>query len=300
MSAFTIGADPELFLRENGKAISAFGMVEGTKESPYKTPNGAYQVDGMALEFNIDPVSTVGQFEQFNINIIKTIQEMKQRVSQNSDVKKYTFAIQPTQDFDEKYLESQPAAALELGCDPDFNAYTGEENPRPDGTRTFRTAAGHVHVGWGANIPTDNEEHREICNNFVKMLDATVGMFMTFIDRDPRRREMYGKAGACRYKPYGVEYRTPSNVWIINRDRREMMYILVQIAISKMRNGMSVKDSTGLSEEEIQLVINTGDYKTAKLLLDRQLGFIKVWQKICEDKRLVNPAKETVEVNDAF
>jgi hypothetical protein len=67
-----------------------------------------------------------------------------------------------------------------------------------------------------------------------------------------------------------------------------------------MRNGMSVKDSTGLSEEEIQLVINTGDYKTAKHLLNRQLGFIKVWKKICEDKRLVNPAKETIEVKDAF
>jgi len=287
MNGFTIGADPELFLRENGKAISAFGMVEGTKESPHKTANGAYQVDGMALEFNIDPVSTSYAFDQFNRNIINTIEEMKKRVAQNNTTKKYTFAIQPTQDFSEKYLANQPAAALELGCDPDFNAYTGEENPRPDGTRPFRTAAGHVHVGWGADIPTDNEEHREICNGFIKMLDATVGMFMTFIDRDPRRREMYGKAGACRYKPYGVEYRTPSNAWIVNRDRRECMYSLVNSAIQKMRSARTVEDVIGLTEARIQEVINTGDYMTAELAVDRLLGrWGGPWSRVRKDPRL--------------
>lgn len=291
MNTFTIGADPELFLKENGKAISAFGMIEGTKDSPFKTPNGAYQVDGMALEFNIDPVPTIGQFEQFNVNIIKTIQAMKERVAgvHGESSKKYTFAIQPTQDFEAKYLADQPKEALELGCDPDFNAYTGEENPRPDGTRLFRTAAGHVHVGWGADIPIDNEEHREICNSFVKMLDATVGMFMTVIDRDPRRRELYGKAGACRYKPYGVEYRTPSNVWIINRNRREMMYALVNVAIAKMRQGQTPELLTGQSEEQIQAIINDGNYHVAALMVDRLVGTHNItWMKIKSDPRLID------------
>jgi Phage phiEco32-like COOH.NH2 ligase-type 2 len=289
MTGFTIGADPELFLRENGKPISAFGMVEGTKESPFKTDNGAYQVDGMALEFNIDPVPTGNSFERFNVNIIKTIQQMKDRVAKNAETtgKRYAFAIQPTQDFDESYLAEQPKEALELGCDPDFNAYTGEENPRPDGTRNFRTAAGHIHVGWSADIPTDNEEHREICNGFVKMLDATVGLFMTYIDRDPRRREMYGKAGACRYKPYGVEYRTPSNVWIINRERREMIYYLVTIAINYMRQGYSVEKIFARTEEDIQEIINTGNYVQAEVLLSNYvLRYNHLWTKIKADPRL--------------
>ena len=291
MSQFKIGADPELFLRENGKAISAFGMVEGTKESPHKTSNGAYQVDGMALEFNIDPVPTQGCFEQFNINIINTVKAMKARVAENGEGKRYTFAIQPTQDFDPEYLANQPKEALELGCDPDFNAYTGEENPRPDGERPFRTAAGHVHVGWGADIPIDNEEHREICNNFVKMLDATVGMFMTVIDRDPRRREMYGKAGACRYKPYGVEYRTPSNVWIINRDRRQVMYNLVRIAINKMSQGSTVEAVTTLTEEQIQNVINNGEHLVARAVVDKIIHWDVAWKKIKTDPRLVAGGK---------
>lgn len=287
---FTIGADPELFLKENGKAISAFGMIEGTKESPQKTERGAYQVDGMALEFNIDPVSTSYEFEKFNLNIIKTVADMKNRVAaKNGDgTKRYGFNITATQDFDPEYLAQQPKEALELGCDPDYNAYTGEVNPRPDGSVNFRTAAGHIHVGWGANIPTDNDEHREICNNFVKVLDATVGMFMTFIDRDPRRRELYGKAGALRYKPYGVEYRTPSNVWIINRDRRECIYNLVSKAITIMKNGPFVPVHwTGYTEEQIIEIINTGDYERAKIAVDYLLPYVNCWPKVRNDNRLI-------------
>lgn len=285
---FTIGADPEIFLKEDGKAISAFGMVEGTKTEPFKTMLGAYQVDGMALEFNINPVKTGGYFEEFNLNIIKTIADMKERVNKNSDGKKrYGFNITATQDFDPEYLANQPKEALELGCDPDFNAYTGEVNPRPDGSVNFRTAAGHIHVGWGANIPTDNEEHREICNNFVKVLDATVGMFMTYIDRDPRRRELYGKAGALRYKPYGVEYRTPSNVWIINRDRRECVYHLVGKAIEIMKRGpFDPQHWTSFNEEDTIRIINEGDYASAKIAVDFLLPYIPCWSKVKEDKRL--------------
>ena len=290
---FTIGADPELFLKENGKAISAYGMVEGTKESPFKTPRGAYQVDGMALEFNIDPVGTGYAFEQFNLNIIKTIADMKNRVAKNGDgTKRYGFNITATQDFDPEYLAQQPKEALELGCDPDYNAYTGEVNPRPDGSVNFRTAAGHIHVGWGANIPTDNDEHREICNNFVKVLDATVGMFMTFIDRDPRRRELYGKAGALRYKPYGVEYRTPSNVWIINRDRRECIYSLVNKAIEVMKRGpFDPVGWIGFTEEQVIEIINTGDYERAKIAVEYMIPFNTAWYKVKNDTRLIVKAK---------
>lgn len=285
---FTIGADPELFLKKDGKAISAFGMVEGTKESPFKTDKGAYQVDGMALEFNIDPVSTNYEFEKFNLNIIKTIADMKNRVAKNGDGKKrYGFNITATQDFDPEYLANQPKEALELGCDPDYNAYTGEVNPRPDGSVNFRTAAGHIHVGWGSNIPTDNDEHREICNNFVKVLDATVGMFMTYIDRDPRRRELYGKAGALRYKPYGVEYRTPSNVWIINRDRRQCIYSLVNKAIDIMKRGpFEPIHWTGFTEQQIIDIINDGDHARAKIAVEYMLPYSTEWTNVKRDKRL--------------
>lgn len=262
---FMIGADPEVFVRKNGKPISAFGLIEGTKKAPCKTDYGARQVDGMALEFNINP-SDSGDFDTFNLNIVKALQDLRETSGAN-------LYIEPVQEFDPAFLEAQPEEAKELGCDPDFNAYTLEENPRPDGDRPFRTGAGHIHVGWGADIPVENEEHVEICAGFIKMLDATVGMFMTLIDRDPRRRELYGKAGAFRPKPYGVEYRTPSNVWIKNKDRRLIVHALVRAAIYNMQNGVPIdKVTKGYNETDVQHIIDQGDFEQAWIIVDGLLN----------------------------
>lgn len=258
---FTFGADPEIFVKKNGVPVSAHGLVSGTKQSPLATATGAVQVDGMALEFNINP-SPARDFDLFNLNIVTTIRDLRQMVPG------YSFNLSPVQEFSEEYLAAQPDEAKELGCDPDFNAYTGLANPRPDGTRNFRTGAGHVHIGWGADIPIENAEHFEICSSFVKMLDVTVGFFMTYIDRDPRRRELYGSAGAFRPKSYGVEYRTPSNVWLTNKDRRRMMWSMMNLAITAKRNGFSAEKATGLTEQQIVDIINNGDYETACHILD--------------------------------
>lgn len=262
MTVFTFGADPEIFVRKNGKPLSAHGLVEGTKESPQKTAVGAVQVDGMALEFNIDP-TPAHDFNQFNYNIVQTIADLRSLAGN------VNLNIAPVQEFDADYMAAQPEEAKELGCDPDYNAYTLKPNPRPDGTRNYRTGAGHVHIGWGADIPVDNEEHMAICGNFVKMLDATVGMYMTFIDRDPRRRELYGAAGAFRPKPYGVEYRTPSNVWIKNKTRRYVMHGLLNLAVRQMQRGQSPV----LGEAEVIQIINTGDHAVAAGVLDSILRY---------------------------
>lgn len=262
---FSIGADPEIFVKKNGKAISVHETgLPGTKKEPFKTEYGAVQQDGLAAEFNINPTS-LNDFEGFNQNIIRTIADLREKTGGCG------LAIQPVMDFDPAYLKSLPDEVLELGCDPDYNAYTLAPNPRPDGEVSFRTAAGHIHVGWGADIPVDNPEHMEICANFVKMLDATVGMYMTFIDRDPRRRTLYGKAGAMRMKPYGVEYRTPSNLWIKNRDRRLLMHTLVKTAVNECTVGHSAAFVARLTEEEIITVINEGDYERGQYILDHWL-----------------------------
>lgn len=279
---FLIGADPEVFVRKNGKPVSAHGMIEGTKSSPKKTSNGAVQVDGMALEFNIDP-TPYRNFDAFNFNIVKTVRDLKELAGNVSIVP------EPVQVFGEEFMEQQPEEAKELGCDPDFNAYTGEENPRPDGDRPFRTGAGHVHIGWGADIPVENKEHFEICQEFIKVLDATVGIYMTFIDRDPRRRELYGKAGAFRVKSYGVEYRTPSNVWIKNKARRQMMHYMIGAAIDGHCAGKKIEAIIGRSSEEVQRIIDSGDFATAHTLLEQffksypYLLNAKLWTTIKKD-----------------
>lgn len=283
---FTIGADPEVFVKKNGKGVSVFETgLPGDKKNPFKTSAGALQQDGFAAEFNIDP-SPAYDFERFNQNIVKTIADLRDELNKNG---KYNLAIQPVMEFDPEYMAAQPEHVKELGCDPDFNAYTLLANPRPDGDRAFRSGAGHIHFGWGADIPVDNEDHLNICAGFVKMLDATVGMLMCYIDRDPRRRDLYGKAGAFRPKSYGVEYRTPSNAWLTTRDRRLLIHSLSNFAIAKMTQGHDVARVTGCTSELIEEFINTGNYKMAKAILDQMVysgttmkGTQQSWEKVQE------------------
>ena len=59
---FLFGADPELFVKRDGEFKSGHGLIEGGKENPYPVERGAVQVDGMALEFNIDPAADEDNF----------------------------------------------------------------------------------------------------------------------------------------------------------------------------------------------------------------------------------------------
>lgn len=272
MSTFKLGADPEYFLTKNGEAYSAYGVIPGTKAEPYKVDYGAIQVDGMAVEFNIDPVTLTddfngGDFEGFNNNITAVMNQLEvQAKKHDGDL---SFNISPVQEFSDEVLKAQPEEAIELGCNPDYNAYTLLENPQPDGAAVnYRTASGHIHIGWGADIPQDHPDHIEICSSFVKYLDASVGLFMTIIDSDPRRRVLYGKAGAFRPKPYGVEYRTPSNAWLTSVDRRKAVFDLARMAVAAAKNQYKIRSICGYDEDQVQEIINEGDFEAAKIALD--------------------------------
>ncbi len=279
MSTFMIGCDPELFLtKRDGTPLSAHGAVLGTKKAPKPVLGGAIQVDGMALEFNTDPVVLNADFDSFNRNINNVLKELKKAVKETDGFKTSRFKIAPVQDFGKEIMDNTPDEAKELGCDPDFCAYTGQPNPRPDGEVTFRTASGHIHIGWGADIPVEHPEHMAICCDFIKCMDAHVGLFMTIIESDPRRRELYGKAGAFRPKPYGVEYRTPSNEWLTSVAYRRTIYDLTlraKNAMSSMAGNMhrlfSRSVETFKSEEEfysrVREVIDSGDKTAARNIL---------------------------------
>src|SRR6476661_7278777 len=126
--SFTIGCDPEIFVRtKSGQHVTAHGLVPGDKKAPYKVPNGAVQVDGMALEFNIDPVP-FNDFNQFNDKIIGVMSQLKKMLPEG-----HRMDIQPSVQFEKDYYDNNvPEDAKELGCDPDFCAYSKdifEPNP---------------------------------------------------------------------------------------------------------------------------------------------------------------------------
>lgn len=257
MSNILIGCDPEVFVKRGGIFQSAFGLIRGTKEAPFKVPNGAVQVDGMALEFNINPASTEEEF-LFNVqDVLNTMTLM---------VPDYEVLATPVADFSIDYLKAQPAAALELGCDPDYNAWYGNANEKPDGERPMRTASGHIHIGWTDNQDVQDYGHVLQCESIARQMDFFLGLPSLMYDKETRRREMYGKAGAYRPKPYGVEYRTLSNMWLNSPELIKWAYRAAKKGVEEALNGNLLVDRYG----DIQAIINNSNLKEAKKIIKKE------------------------------
>jgi hypothetical protein len=114
--------------------------------------------------------------------------------------------------------------AQSFGCEPDYNAYVnGKMRPQPE-LKTFgneRFAGGHIHLGGEFNCPP-----------FVAALFADLFLSLPFLcspsaGTQPfdgsNRLAWYGQPGIFRHKPYGIEYRTPTNWWCNNRKNAMMM-----------------------------------------------------------------------------
>jgi hypothetical protein len=205
---FLIGCDPEVFVvNENGEFVSAHGLIEGTKVEPKKVKNGMVQVDGMALEFGIDPASNKKDFIYKVTDVMKQLQAMLP--------KGYSVTTESIAMFSDKVMKAQPEEALELGCDPDYNAYTLAHNPRPNlPYPNMRSAGGHIHIGWGKDFEAFDKRHIQACAALAVEMDYYVGAASLHWDKDVLRRSIYGAAGAFRPKPYGMEYRSTSNQWL--------------------------------------------------------------------------------------
>lgn len=226
-----VGADPEVFVRKVGKKSfqSAHGLVAGDKKNPYKVHQGAVQVDGMALEFNIDPAKNEREFVENITGVMKIMASM---------VPDYELVPVPVAKFTEAVMKKQPKEALELGCEPDFCAWNnGEANPRPNGDVNFRTGAGHVHIGWTNGVDTSDPGHIEACIMATKQLDFYLGLGSLVYDTDTKRRTMYGAAGAFRPKSYGVEYRVLSNAWLQSEELMAWVYRTTTKAINDLFEG---------------------------------------------------------------
>ena len=235
-----IGADPEVFVKNGaGEFRSAWGMIPGTKKEPFKVPKGAVQVDGNALEFNIDPAPDKAAFIG---NIREVYAEMKRMVPG------FNLAIEPVAMFDQAYFDSLPIEARELGCDPDFNAWTRLPNERPVTDQPFRCAGGHVHIGW---LPEEefadpmDPNHFDDCCDVAKQMDYYLGMWSLTWDKDQTRRSLYGKAGSFRPKPYGCEYRSLSNLWLQTEDLQGWVFDAATKGMNDLNNGRRAFDEQG-------------------------------------------------------
>lgn len=249
---YTIGADPEIFMGQGGKFVSAHDAIPGTKVKPHIVDKGAVQVDGMALEFNIDPASSYKEFEE-NLD---TVQSILKGMIGDMD-----FLTTPSVMFDEEFASHIPAKALVLGCSADYDSWDQCEATKPDQTELMRTAGGHVHIG--GIVPDTNPFHPK---HFLEMarlgrlLDHTLGVYSILWDKDDKRRAMYGKAGSFRPKKYGMEYRTLSNAWLFNKDLVKFVYDQVETAIRMWDEGSdadpNIRDIINNSDRDNEFFVN--------------------------------------------
>ena len=254
---FMLGCDPEVFVADNSGPVPAVGMVPGSKTEPHPVPFGMVQVDGLALEFGIAPATNPLEFSD---NIVRVRKQLEGMVPKGCKLQWTASA-----EFDRDKLRKLPAEALELGCEPDYNAYTEDVNPRPVAPFNIRSAGGHVHIGWTQGQDPLDYAHFKSCCRLAIELDYQLGVPSMFADPDTRRRSIYGQAGAFRPKPYGMEYRTLSNFWVKDRRYHEWVWDSVDRAIYKL---LKQSDTENMTAGYARSAINGNDMRTARTVFN--------------------------------
>lgn len=263
----TIGADIEIFLknRKTGEVVSSEGITRGSKYDPYpfdeNDPYFTTSLDNVLTEFTIRPAENSKQWIAY---LNKSMAYIRSFIPKELDVH-----IVPSANLDEKYLQTEQA--LVFGCEPDFNAYTMAINEKPHSEDiTLRSAGGHIHVGYeGIETVFDGRRpHKYKVDKqraeIIRILDLYIGVPMVIIEPDNQRKELYGKAGAFRPKTYGLEYRTPSNIYLINNKLKKWVFDSVTNAFTYINENGFLED--GLSKF-VQQTIDNNDKDQAKDLM---------------------------------
>ncbi len=254
MPKFMIGCDPEVFVADaQGALRSIIGTIGGTKEAPRPLPIGegfAVQEDNVAMEFNIPPAATRNQF----VDRIKAARGFLDTVVKDA------FGLQIVNSSAEVFPDAEldnPMAKV-FGCDPDYNAWTGHKNPRPKSDNpNLRSCGGHVHVGY--EFATKDQAMEAM-----RGMDLFLAVPSVLMDRGELRKQLYGKAGAFRFKSYGAEYRTLSNFWIFDDRLISWVYDNTERVLDAVQAGASFKQY----EDVITSCINNNDKVLAQQLVN--------------------------------
>lgn len=265
---FTIGTDPEFFLKEKetGKLKSAIPFIDGTKEEPDILPCGAgLQRDNVALEFATPPVDNetgfVQSIQNAFVNIMKKVPEGHEIVAV------------PSANFELDQLDHPEAKRF--GCSPDYDAYIPAQNPPAHcEDATFRSCGAHVHTGYVEGSGNDFLLDPWGKITTVLTMDATLGLTSVVLDHSKEaveRRKLYGKAGSHRPTDYGVEYRALSNFWMKSPELVMLVYRMTDDVLRLMRENKANTLIESIGKENIQDIINNGKIDEAIKVLDEKV-----------------------------
>lgn len=263
-----VGADVEWFLRdEQGLPVPCIGLVGGTKDHPLPLIPGKtgymIQEDNVALEWGIPPA---GSRQEFLYYCMRAREEIEEKLRSRG----LKPAIVPSMRFDAKQLDHPQAKTV--GCEPDYCVWERAMNEKPDLTgenETLRSAGGHVHISFkiGDEIP-EFPKHLPQMETVVMGCDMWLGIPFVLLDQDKERRKLYGKAGAFRPKPYGVEYRVLSSHWSSNPALTEWVYDQVQAMFAYIGHTADAHAWLSRQKEKIVKTINDGDAAMAQKIMN--------------------------------
>ena len=241
MFKFKIGCDPEFFVKYGNKYKSAVGLIGGSKECPCPIDNDGSAIleDNVAVEFNTKPANS---YEDFRDSIHKVLNHLREKLPG------YEFSTESAVSFPKEELNTPQAQ--EFGCMPDYDAWRVCVNDKPHAEDSnLRSAGGHVHVG--SSIAKKNPLE------VIRAMDLFLGVPSVQLDTGTLRRNLYGKAGCFRPKPYGVEYRTLSNFWIFDDDLIKWVWTNTQRALKFVKDGHTIHPEHHFI---IQRCINTSNH----------------------------------------
>ena len=260
LGSIRLGSDPEFFFKKYGR------VVPSTQVIPEE--GGEHVVrDGFQGELN-PRADTCRQVA--GEAIYEALEEAESYASRS----KAEVCISVGEVVDDKTFLSVPSHERRFGCMPTLNPY--ENTKRSKGIRErFRAGAGHIHLGSRKLLELYEKEPIKV----ISLLDIACGLPCVLIDRDPaniKRREQYGRAGEHRVKPYGLEYRVPSNFWLKH-------YTLWSMVSGFARNGVNLAVAPfaqdiidGMDMNAVRKAINDNDKELAmKLVKD----YIKLLEK---------------------
>ena len=241
-----LGSDPEVFLQDQaGNPVSAIGYINADKWNPMQIPDMpegyTLQEDNVSLEYGVPPASSADEF----VLHINSVMNKSKEYLPNLSFSKLSCIIFPENQMND------PRAHI-FGCEPDFDAWTKDVNKKPNPPHPLmRSAGGHIHV-----------ETTKDALDVIRAMDLFLGVPSVLMDDGEMRKQLYGKAGAFRAKPYGVEYRTLSNFWIFNDDLIRWVWNNTQRAL----DSVGVVDVSA-EQDRILRSINNSDKKLAKKLV---------------------------------
>lgn len=267
----TVGSDPEIFAVDSaGKLLPAFWYL-GPKSESVLGPQEFY--DGFQAEWTTKPTGCLGyQMDNVRAGMLK-VRDALRRFDPDARL-----SMASVLDIPDEVRVVTPPERFILGCSPSENAYGEEplqlENPAALG---YRTAGWHMHFGlsnpgdpqWELEKKTYIKLPPDQAHAAVRMLDRVIGVGMVAFGRghhDPRRRELYGKAGEYRVGRT-LEYRVPDVILGAHPITWNLLWDLARVVMQVGLKGMEFLWNA--EDDETRYIINKYDVDLADRALRR-------------------------------